>query len=1068
MTVSSGVPHASNEAVIKGGLGPLGWHTDNVVFVADDLGAWLIGLLADAGRKKLTTFVFGTDQERALRSAAKAAVRLTAAELCPGNAKEAEELAMVISQVFCETAPAAPLARPGTVLEALQAGVAGQLAVLDDAGLTGAGQSSAAVLGVSGMVLAEKLTGHLVREVWAGAARGGPLAPLASQLNHEVTHLRLERLEGTVERLPEDTAWRLAGELQNALAGLEAGKTAVPVAGQRLVVGDVPHEPPAYQLRNDLLAELELGAGPGHVSVVCALTGLRGVGKTHLAAAYARARIADGWRLVAWIYADDESAILTGLAAVGAALGLETTGLDSISIAQAVRHRLEADGDRCVVVFDDAADPDALRPFLPAAGDARVLITSTRQSMGHLGKRVQVGEFTLQQALAFLAARVGRADMDGARGLSDELGCLPLALAQASAVIADQHLDYGSYLARLRDMPVEKMLGRVEAGQYPRGLASAVLLSLDNVASDDETGICAAVMDLMSMLSSAGVPRLLLYAAGECCVLGAAQHSARPDEVDQALARLAGSSLLTFTGDGERVAAHRLVIRVVRERLVRQDRLVSVGQGAARILDALCVPVWQARYDREAARDLVRQILALHDHSSAAGNDARDLTGSLLELRMWALTLMNSLGDSAVTAVAVGEPLLVDAGQILGGEHVKTLNIGNDLATACRAVGCAGQAIALQERIVDTSGRIFGGEHPHTLGYRGNLANAYQDAGRTSAAITLHQQVLAGRERLLGADHPDTLTSRANLAASYQIAGRTSEAIALNEQVLADRERLLGPDHPDTLGSRNNLANAYQEAGSISAALPLYERVVADHERILGPAHPGTLTARINFTNAILDAGRPGDAMEQYQRVLADCEQVLGHDHPITLAARAGLANVYREKGQLSEAIRLYEQALALQEQTLGPKHPKTLISRSNLAVAYRQAGHQEEGIRLLESAAADQRHILGPGHPDTLNSLNNLANSYQASGQNARALALFEQVLADREQILGAEHPNTLISRGNLANVYALEGRLAEATALYEKALTGCERILGAGHPTTRAIQQNFTNAGKWQRPKP
>jgi len=32
-----------------------GWETAGVVFVADDLGAWLVGLLADAGRKKLTT-----------------------------------------------------------------------------------------------------------------------------------------------------------------------------------------------------------------------------------------------------------------------------------------------------------------------------------------------------------------------------------------------------------------------------------------------------------------------------------------------------------------------------------------------------------------------------------------------------------------------------------------------------------------------------------------------------------------------------------------------------------------------------------------------------------------------------------------------------------------------------------------------------------------------------------------------------------------------------------------------------------------------------------------------------
>jgi hypothetical protein len=34
------------------------------------LGAWLVGLLADAGRKKPTSSVLGTDQQRALRQAA--------------------------------------------------------------------------------------------------------------------------------------------------------------------------------------------------------------------------------------------------------------------------------------------------------------------------------------------------------------------------------------------------------------------------------------------------------------------------------------------------------------------------------------------------------------------------------------------------------------------------------------------------------------------------------------------------------------------------------------------------------------------------------------------------------------------------------------------------------------------------------------------------------------------------------------------------------------------------------------------------------------------------------------
>jgi hypothetical protein len=73
------MPHSAGCALVG-----VFWETGSVVFVADDLAAWLIGLLADAGRKKLTALVFGTDQERALRSAATAAVWLTAEEMSHG------------------------------------------------------------------------------------------------------------------------------------------------------------------------------------------------------------------------------------------------------------------------------------------------------------------------------------------------------------------------------------------------------------------------------------------------------------------------------------------------------------------------------------------------------------------------------------------------------------------------------------------------------------------------------------------------------------------------------------------------------------------------------------------------------------------------------------------------------------------------------------------------------------------------------------------------------------------------------------------------------------------------
>ena len=404
-----------------------------MVFVADDLGAWLVGLLADAGRKKLTSLVLGTDQQRALRQAAVAAVERTAEQLAPSGGEQAEQLAMVVGEVFREPTPDAAVARQATLLEALQAGIADKLAVLDDPDITGTGQSSAELLGVPGGVLAETLAGHLVREIMVRGSRGGPLAPLADQLNHDVTHLQGQRLEGMLAQL--------AGQVM-ALARAGGGAEA-PRKPVRL-----PPRPVFLAGREELLAEVgtRLTAGDDPGPRLVALCGLGGAGKTSVAVEYAHRHLAEVG--VAWQFAAEDADGAGGRVrragrparrpGPGRCPGPGGVGARG---AGRVRGAVAAD-------LRQRGGP-GLGGGVPApAGPGRVLITS--QNPDWPGQALDVPMLDPDVAADFLVNRTGDPDRQAARDLADELGGLPLALEQAAAYIQATGDNLAGYLALFR------------------------------------------------------------------------------------------------------------------------------------------------------------------------------------------------------------------------------------------------------------------------------------------------------------------------------------------------------------------------------------------------------------------------------------------------------------------------------------------------------------------------------------------------------------------------------------------------------------------------------------------
>jgi O-antigen/teichoic acid export membrane protein/tetratricopeptide (TPR) repeat protein len=577
----------------------------------------------------------------------------------------------------------------------------------------------------------------------------------------------------------------------------------------QVLVGNIPKQPPGFLPRPALQAQLNQ-----HDPVIV-VTGKPGTGKTQLAAAYARARLEGGWRLVAWVDAQNAGSLRAGLAAVAHAERLPSGGPEGLAdLSRLVRRLLEADGHRCLLVLDNAEDLDLLRPVIPRSGAAQVMIVTSRPPTVNLGTTVSVDALGADEALAVLDGRTGLADDQGAAAVAAELSYLPLGLTLAGGVIADRHLRYSRYLERLAAMPAGQHPVPWEPEPYPPGVAKAALLALEEAAAADRSGVSARVLEIMAVLPGSGVDRELLHAAGEAGVL--AKNRRRPEVsaelVDVALAGLAERSLLAVGVDGKTVMAQRLIVHMVRDQLSRRGRLVAVCRAAASVLDMRAAAL-AGSPDRSAIRDILVQVAALRENTAGfAAEDDDELARTLLSLRFWALYDLNELGDSASAAIAIGKPLVADSQRVLGSDHPDTLTAQNNLAVAYQEAGRAAEAIPLFARSLEALERRLGPDHRDAVTTRDNLAIAYREAGQAAEAIPLLEQTLAALVRRLGAEHPSAVTTRNNLAVAYQEAGRAAEAIPLFERTQADLQRLMGPDHPDVVTARNNLACVYDEA----------------------------------------------------------------------------------------------------------------------------------------------------------------------------------------------------------------------------------------------------------------
>lgn len=810
-----------------------------------------------------------------------------------------------------------------------------------------------------------------------------------------------------------------------------------------LLSGIVPPLADSFYSRTESGPELAVTLRPGEIAVLIhgdetdiAPQQQGGTGKTQIAVEFTHAM----WnsRLVevlVWVTATNRDAIVASFAQAAGVVDASST--DETAEAGAARFITWLSHTRrpWAMVIDDLRELSDLADLWPSGQAGRLVITSrltaaeltsapALAAQGGNTRIIPVDGFSRREALSYLGSRL--TDYPDQRiealDLAEDLDGLPLALAQATAVMAARKLGCREYRAVYADR--RKHMTGID------GVSPAVLatwsLAAECAHELTPAGLAWPALALAAMLDRNGIPGAVLTspsASGYICGQPSTEgglggglppaSSAAQNAVRAAINNLAQAGLVTIDPGSA----------------VRTVRLHATVQAAVR--------AWLPRADLEqmvvTAADALLETWPEHDTTPHLDQALRDCTA---ELRTIDDALQNPLWKPEA------HPLLFRAG------------------TSLEASRLTNSAIGYWQAMVATTTRLLGTAHANAVAARDRLAASYELAGMSGEAIAVFQVALHDRERNQGPEHPETIAARGHLAHAYQTAGRPADAVSLFERTVQESDQLLGSAHPNTFAARSSLAGAYHVAGRPKDAIDAYYQLVSDAERLLGAGHPTTLAARASLAGALQAEGRHRDAIEMYERALGDQERMHGRDHPDTITARASFASALRAGGKTKDAIGQYERVLADRERAQGPDSPDTLAARANLAFAYRSAGRLREAIPAYERTLADRERVQGQDHRDTLTARSNLAGAYQQARRLSDAIPQYERALADSERMLGEGDIETLTTRCNLASAYFTVGRLNDAVRVLQRALTDCERYLGPDHPMTSTVRENLDAA--------
>ncbi|WP_406183402.1 NB-ARC domain-containing protein [Streptomyces sp. NBC_01006] len=825
------------------------------------------------------------------------------------------------------------------------------------------------------------------------------------------------------------------------------------------MVGNIPREAECFQRRDQL--DL-LNASNGDIQVKF-LMGSGGVGKTQLAAYYARQALAENlFDVIVWASAASRESVQSAYSrAICDISGVD--GSDPESTANRFLSWAQTTSLRWLVVLDNVAGPGTLSGLWPpSSATGKVLATTRRRDSALSGpscKRIDVGLFKPTEAVRYLTSKLaahGREiDLEEASLVSLDLGHLPLALAQCAAYLVDVNMECASYRSLLADKrrSLSKLLPDSTSlpDDHQTTVAATWSLSIEQADSLSPSGLARPALHLAAILDPSGfLGDVFVTRAGleylsrnrTVTISGNAQdgeievHDARG-----ALQNLRKLSLIEIgdgvDGESALIRVHALVQRVVIEELEPE---------------ALA----------EAALAMADGLLELWPDGSAQSGDVQALRSSAEILRRnhgsvlideWCHELLFRHGQSLLEAGLAASAIdhftdLRAAVEAIDPDHSDLYCIRLHQADAMDQAGDLPGALAEYESLLVDETRKQDDDAEDVLHVRSVIAEFLGGVGDSIASVRAFEELLRDRIRVQGADSEWTLDTRRRLVAARSRAGDLAGAFATCEELLEDEIRLYGRDHPHTHHTRMHLADEVAASGDMDGAIILLCEVIRDVARIHGECSEETFAARHRLGDFYAEAESFARAVGVFESLLVDQRKALGAGHPSVLEIQAHLADAIGAGGDPAAAAVISKEILKVNLIERGPRHPNTLDAQGLLWHWKGRSGEIDVAVSGFSKLLVDCEMTLGRDHPQTISAVMRFASWLRSSGDMASALLAYRRLAEDRARVHGKDDSRTLHARDCLAFHVLLMGESEQALALFRALYADQVRLMGQGHP--------------------